>query len=606
MRRFADRTGFTLLEILVAVASALLLVLAIASLFASAGETVATGRRVSALSRQATIVERRIRDDLDRATREGFLIIRHEFANDGPPVRGGTLRPILVEAYAGDESPRLRRTDELMFFVRDAHKTARAPFSPGYASTGDVARVYYGQGARADAIQPAALRLPEYDMGLDRASLLEGGSLDELIGLLGEQGRPNAYATDWTLLRHLTVLREPSSVLRDLPDTWFGGPVNAQLAARLVDSDRQIDFQPAMPSVFRHVNLAESKAGIGAIGGAGSTLRSSSGYDRGDLFVQQSNLFDIATTDLREIRAYVTSMHDGPFTFDPIGGTGSMVPVFPQDLRDQRDLTDFKPRGYAPFIDAASDLAPGTPGEALVLGMHAWMRNALPTDAIGEDLDELRDIGGLRMRAEVSPPALLDVLDPGSPDHPTDAFQEADRASDQMMIASANLAAKCSEFMVEWSFGQVYRNTSDLTDPRNGETIWYGGSVLTDTDGDGVADEGRIVRYRSNGGATPGTPPLLVSTINGRYLQGEALGHLVDDRLIHGARTASVQEELAPTVSYFGYFDPTYRPQSSADLPSLAWPWPRLLRITFKLVDPQDPTVEQAFQFVYRLDPKDA
>jgi hypothetical protein len=81
---------------------------------------------------------------------------------------------------------------------------------------------------------------------------------------------------------------------------------------------------------------------------------------------------------------------------------------------------------------------------------------------------------------------------------------------------------------------------------------------------------------------------------------------------------------------YFGFTDPTFQPGtigpqrdefdferslsadeaarraqtgrlSLQDPDTIEWPWPKLLRVSITLADAGDPTIEQTFQFVFRL-----
>ena len=63
-------------------------------------------------------------------------------------------------------------------------------------------------------------------------------------------------------------------------------------------------------------------------------------------------------------------------------------------------------------------------------------------------------------------------------------------------------------------------------------------------------------------------------------------------------------------MSYFGYHDPTFDPDDpnrngntsdAALAESNPWPWPKLLRVTISLADPNDPSIEETFQFVIDL-----
>lgn len=608
----AARDGFTLLEVLVAVATSLLLVLAISSLFASAGGTIETGRRISGFSRSASIIEQRLREDLSKITREGYLVIRHAVADDGP-APNGTFLPWRVGAFSGDPNARLRRVDELMFFVKNPSVSARAPLAPGFTAEGSAARIYYGHGVLADAPAPDSLLIPEFDMGLSG-----GTSLQSEIGLLGEPDGPNEFAEDWILLRHQTVLTQARSADQILPATFidpYDDPQGSD-AATLRDQDRQVSMQAALGSIFRPVNYAQRDEMNTEM------MREQTEYMRGAWLVQQSNLFDIATTDLREIRSWVMGMHDGPLAADYVppandGEALDLVPVTKDDLRGEQDLVDFPVKGYTPFLSPTHIINNPTGDRARLLydGIHAWMRYGMPTDggsisATGSRVsDEVEDeLGGIRLHAEASPPELLAVLenDAGWGD-----LEAADRLNDQLMLSASNLGLRVGEFMVEWSFGQTYLNQGNLNDPRNGEIIWYGGHTPIDVDSDGRADNVEFREYRSNQLLNPEQPALAYDRATGAVLErtdGTGTIHIVRDVLIHGARDAGDNRRDNPLYSYFGWDDPTYAPDPSADpsqVASVPWAWPRMLRITISLIDETDPSIEQAFQFVIELDPED-
>ncbi len=303
------RLGFTLLELMVAIAAGLLLVLAISSLFASAGGTIEAGRRMSEFSRTGALIEQRLREDFRNISREGYMVIRHAVADDGPRP-GGTFLPWRVPAFPDDPNPRLRRVDEIMFFRTGDFATARAPLAPGFVAEGNVARVYYGHGAIAHFAAGDTLFVPEYAMGLGGGGGgpgFGGTSLQVSIGLLGEPDGPNEFAQDWILMRHQTVLAQPRSAEQALPTEFlepFDNTSNGRNMELLRDGDRQIAFQPALSGIFRHVNYA-----LGQGTDTTDMLREQSEYDRGRFLVQQSNMFDIATTDLREIRQRLMTMH---------------------------------------------------------------------------------------------------------------------------------------------------------------------------------------------------------------------------------------------------------------------------------------------------------
>ncbi len=622
MRRFKRKPGtrgFTLLEIMVAIAAGLLIVLAISSLFASAGATIGAGRRISEFSRKGALIEQRIREDFRNLSRDGYMVIRHAVADDGPNP-GGTFLPWRVPAFPDDPNPRLRRVDEIMFFPEGEFRTARAPLAPGFVAEGNVARVYYGHGAIADFAADEALFIPEYDMGLASGS----ADLQLDLGLLGQPGRPNEFAEDWILIRHQTVLVQPRSADQSLP-TAFLDPYNdpqGSHALLMGDGDRQIAFQPALSSIFRHVNYP-----IGQGTDSTDMLREQNEYDRGRYLVPQSNLFDIATTDLREIRQRVMTMHDGQDfgpdyvppadpRVDPLDGRRGIEirPVPPFWLEDPEDLTAYPPKGYTPYLHAPRIISNPTGERANLLfnGIHAWMRNGMPTDGgtaslgqdRGDDIDELEQLYSIRMHVEPSPPELLTVLDPDEYDPET--LEAADRLNEQLMLTASNLGVHVGDFMVEWTFGQTYFDSGNLADPRNGEIIWYGGHTLVDLIGnDELADNVVFSEYKSDDLFSPEQPVLAFDSLTGARIEratGGSNDHLVHDFLIHGPRDPGDNLRDNPLYSYFGWDDPTYRPLKDDDVASVPWAWPKMLRITISLIDSADPTIEQSFQFVIELD----
>ncbi|NRA58903.1 MAG: hypothetical protein HRU13_12385, partial [Phycisphaerales bacterium] len=88
---------------LVAIGAVAFVAVGIASIFASVGDTVSQGRSVSAITQYAAVLERQMREDFANMTRDGYLIIRHEDANEGNP----------VPLFPGQINARERRIDEI-------------------------------------------------------------------------------------------------------------------------------------------------------------------------------------------------------------------------------------------------------------------------------------------------------------------------------------------------------------------------------------------------------------------------------------------------------------------------------------------------------------
>ncbi len=649
--------GFTLVELLVAIGVVGLIAVGITQVFTLTSDTVRQGRRLSNLLQSAGLVERQLREDLGRLSRDGFLVIRHAYVDPDRngridvPAPGAPGRDA-VAATPADTAPRLRRADELMFFAKGEFTSAREPLHPSRVPTAGEARIYYGHGLR----QIAANTPDTYY----RPTLTDTNPPASAPGL-GERitngTNPNRYAADWSLLRHVTLLSrpglDPAPSLNPAPTT--GVLANAP-ATDLRDSSRQIALQPAAMSIFRSLarHSAQTPNGAGLLrteGGSGA-----SGV-LGPLF--SSGLVDIAATDLAEIRATVLF---GPETY--LGGTGVNGPIGYASNP-----------GYDQLLSGDRETAAGKPDRAR---MQRWMIDALPADSDGRDSGAAyaapRRGEATRMRYEATPPDRFNRLER------TDPSPEQLRADQQMLTASV-LAPRCTEFIVEWSFGDVERTLTAAQSPVAGRLIWHGLRRLVDLNGDGVwdrdADYGVLPYpyvYANNDGDPTGPNTGWPAGTQERYFQqtyrrsdGTSAGWSVWPALIHpeplqSARRGdpSVQgggrdpDADGPVMySLFGYVDPTFTPElplanpGSASVQSpvfpqrryasgfaynddvlrfdahpapagsggavtydpeegdvlrdpltIPWAWPVLLRVTVTLADPVDASVQQTFQVV--------
>jgi hypothetical protein len=294
-----------------------------------------------------------------------------------------------------------------------------------------------------------------------------------------------------------------------------------------------------------------------------------------------SGLVDIAGTDLSELRAYVTSS-----------------PTYPSALAVNNPVPSAPARVYQPTRVAQSGMFPSARPAAYndLDRMHAWMSDAFPTDSRNEPAraaandipPDTNDQLGTRMRYEPDAPDLLASMQVQT--GPSGPLQTAEGRADQLMLGRSILVPHCSEFIVEWSFGDQ--------DPTNGSVVWYGPgpapvSPYPPLDPSGQPRSknkpvGQVI-YNSNGAVSP-------------------FPQVVTDRLIYGF---SPQGNEACLTSYFGWTDPTFDPTPPANFsyvgpPTVPWPWPRMIRVTVTLSDPQDPTIESTFQYVFNTpdDPK--
>jgi hypothetical protein len=279
--------------------------------------------------------------------------------------------------------------------------------------------------------------------------------------------------------------------------------------------------------------------------------------------------------------------------------------------------------------------------------LHAWMRDALPVDSDAPKLGPREDEGG-RIRCEPAPPNPLCIDLPGAPENfsapaGATALQREMERADQLMLSAHNFVPGCSEFIVEWSWGDTY-----TTGPQVGQVIWHGLSRAVDLNGNGTLDhaagEQVATTYICSVDDTGVTG---VNPHAQRFVRKDgSIGHWWVQGLLVNTNEAgnfagnSTDENIA--YSYFGFINPTYRPAANPDDPldmnpytannpgllvdlnnngqynandgdkyndpeTIPWPWPKLVRITMSLVDPSDPTIEQTYQFIFDLpgDPVD-
>lgn len=534
--------AFTLLEMLVAIGAVAVIAVGLAAVFDAVGKTVGGGRRASLLSNYATVLETQMRRDLGNLTRDGFMMIRHQVASgeraDGA---GGQID---VELFRDDPSPHKRRIDEIMFFALGEYRSLREPLVRGMEAASRQARIYYGHGIRLPESSELAYTWPAADDNYAQR-------LNEDIWTLGEQPdgetNPNRYAADWVLLRQVSLLAQPETTRVSIPSTALGID-----ATQLQNSEYQIGGQPAMTSVFRRVaELMRLPASTAVPYVRKSASASAAPRERLGPHVQ-SGLVDIITTDLGEIRQFVTTFNRFPNQLSAADlGVGRIRQYLDGQVRAQ--LTD-------------------------VPLMQAWMSEGWPTNSVASSRSGPRDARGLRIRYEPTPPDMRNVLEVGND------FDAAVRRADQLMLSASAFVPNCSEFMVEWSFGQQY----PATDVRKGRTIWYGERANTGP----LTDEYQFTQYDSNNNEQAFRP-------FAERGQGAITNHLLRKELVYDQATRSSDTDAQ--TAYFGYLDPTYVPFDEDQPDSVVWAWPKQLRITVGLSDPQNPSIEQKFQFVLEI-----
>ncbi len=572
--------GFTLIELIVAIGAMALIAVGIASIFEAVGRTVSGGRRVSNLNQYAALIERQMRDDFQAMTRDGVLLIRNQFVD--VDLDGQILDPQDRVPLHADEDPneqRIRRADQIIFFIRGDFSSARSPIIPGVNATSKEAMIHYGHGMRLDPIEDYAttpgFEAPEVDDG--RFPMPTGASpYREELGLgvpdtpEPRVDEPNRYASDWTLNRWVRLLVPPASAMQDLPQdpaVWTDlglDPINA------IDSEIQIAGQPAAASAFTTLAARFPTPGFfpaNFIRGAGGDT------DRRP--TSASGLVDVLTTDLAEIRRIIMDA----------GG-------YPWDVASETDL--FDPSG--PASSLLNDVYDHTGADLPFI--QAWMDDLFPTNPHPR-FTLNPDQTNIRPRYEPELPDLTGTL--AAYDNGTTGaavFEQNFRLADQQILGSSVFVPRCTEFIVEYSFGQVVDNDAL---PQHGQLVWYGKERSLTIDGNTFD----VVWPYPDDTTDQTNNPRLYAMPYTRLDGSQATRTLQPGMLYDWLNPNNPPEVL---TAHFGYTDPTYTPSPTDpnDPATVPWPWPKLIRITISLADPSDPSIEQTFQFIFETPEADA
>lgn len=591
-RNRRPRRAFTLVELLVAIGAVALVAVGIAAIFESIGDTVSGGRRVSQLNQYAALIERQMRADFGAMSRDGVLVIKHNYADadgDGVIDLTGSSDHVLNAPTQRAGDGRIRRTDELLFFTRGDFTSARTPVVPGFNARANEAMIYYGHGIRLDPVEDVVGRnMGGGQVRYDRPQVSDGvfsnspGAVDgdrrfdaeRALGYLDSSytTNPNRFAGDWTLLRHVTLLGQPNSADRNLPvDNAFWDDLGFRTSGRFaaLDSEVQLGSQPAAASAFSHV------AAVLPQDLDFPFIRTEVNADRERLPSRASGLVDAATSDLAEIRRII--MDAGEFPWEVFADPAMLDPTGPAYILDD---------------EYSATLNLNDPNNNL-LHMHAWMQDLLPV--VHDQRSPIASPDGVRVRYETQVPDYVGTLTIYSDDRTSRyPFIQNFRLADQRMLGSSVFVPRCTEFIVEYSFGQTVQ---DQNNPFFGQLIWYGLQRQLDAEDGSPYDVVRPYPFDTTSGLeVPYQMPY-------SRLDGTPGSRLLTPEMLYGVEEPFNAESL---VAHFGYNDPTYSPQNQDDPATVPWPWPKLIRVTMTLADPIDPSIEQSFQFVFETPEGDA
>ncbi len=619
-RSLTRRSGFTMVEMIVTVGILMVVAAGIATIFSSVGDTVSKGRKLSELNQFAARVERIMREDFESMTRDGFLVIVNRNANFGQDVKlfRGEQTNIDENLYPGfsDGPGRVRRSDEIMFFTRGEYETARRAVSPDMIARSSEAAIYYGHGQKRrpqltgfNGINNFFFNPAPWDSNFD----FEGGINQAGVGITSTTGtlNPNEFARDWSLLRQVTLLSTPIGESRQVPRELFGysrGVANQR--GWLMDSDRQIALQPASRSIFNALGWSDpSRVGPGStdpirwLGDNAVNQLSSREWPQ----YRASGVVDIVTEDLAMIRGMIQALpvKVSPFDYSFFDeGSGFGVNVGADAVVQNRDQFAFDYWVTPSDADAVipdpkdADELNLTGSAPHRMNMRQWMIDALPS-RWDMSFTPPRHLAGVRYEdiptRIMYPESQFEVSDRGD-------LQRAYAQAHQEMLGSSIFVPRCTEFIVEWSYGFL-QDLANPGSPNYKKMIWYGLDRYVDSNNDGILSlDGPNPDQRA---AVPYSQRVLTGAAATDPATGRSRERGMDPRLVVGVNRLPVlggPPPLSPDyveIATFGFMDPKGTPDDISD--DEEWIWPKFIRITMRLGDPTDPEIEQTYQVIFEL-----
>lgn len=624
------RSAFTIVEMLVVIGILVIVAVGVATIFGSVGETVARGRKLSELNQFAARIERVMREDFENMTRDGFLVIVNKNANFGQDVQlyRGEQTNVDADLYPGysDDFGRIRRSDEIMFFARGNYETGRRAVASNMRASSNEAAIYYGHGQKRAPDLTDYTANNNYFFNPQPWDTNFSNSIDARLGVnnLGFVN-PNEFARDWSLLRQVTLMTNPQGAGQRVPKELYGISSDLPLQRPLLqDSARQIALQPAARSIFK------SLSGSARVDSSGNLINRSlydivlAGMPQSagiyPLNLRTSGVVDIVTQDLATMRSelqsiaptttqspsfYMSSLNTftRPPTTAPVGGT--------------RTREDFVQRYYN-----TPTLAPN-PGDYYMLNLgkqksngrwmsgntaqqrniRQWMIDALPSawnlDHTRANLFATDFLGGVRYE-DIPTRVLYNESD--FPNTDQGSLQRVFAEANQEMLGASVFVPRCTEFVVEWSYGFV-NNQAAEGNPQFKQLIWYGLDRFVDSDGDGLIEPGEAraaITYRQRSTGAAGTDPSTTPAIN-RQIGPEPSLVVGRELGIAGIAPPDLVE-----IACFGFSTVPAGQSGGSGMPNAVaegayWPWPKLVRITMSLGDPSDRDVEATYQVIFEL-----
>lgn len=236
----AQRGGFTLVEILVAVVVLLIILLAIARIFSAASTVASQGQANADTLQELAAFERQIRADIQSMAAEGFLgIVSHRVRNDYHDPTGVDSTQWLDPNRPGDA---WLRCDQLVFFSNRKQTTHNyyAQSQVNRQASSNMSRIYYGH----------AFQLLNADFRTDLAVTasqtffppwyLDSGATTQMVDTVtGNSVSPingtQPPALEWILARQSVLMADDGGA----PDVYLSqGGSTGSLFDRLVRNSR--------------------------------------------------------------------------------------------------------------------------------------------------------------------------------------------------------------------------------------------------------------------------------------------------------------------------------------------------------------------------------
>lgn len=224
--------GFTLIEILIAVAVLLVILLAVSRIFASVSAVTSLGQVNADIMQEVAAIERQMRQDIDSLAPDGFFaIVSHRVRNDLHDPSSADPRLWLDPNRPADE---WLRSDQLVFFSNRTQSVQVFARGSGVGINrkpqSNVSRVYWGHGFQLpNAISGTDLALNAAQQFFPPWHRATGANTQMVNTLTGNAVAPidgtQPVAPRWLLARQAILLAD------DGGDPTYFGSLNNDLAA---------------------------------------------------------------------------------------------------------------------------------------------------------------------------------------------------------------------------------------------------------------------------------------------------------------------------------------------------------------------------------------